>query len=135
MGLLACVAVTAYAGDKEVPLSSVLKGEIPNPEPAKDAPAFLADAKAYDKLWKQRGLQHKRPDVDFRKEIVLVGTTVGSEIDLVAKLDRKGNLKVVAMATSDFRPGLRYVFATVPRAGVKTVNGKRLSAVRKRVNR
>jgi hypothetical protein len=30
------------------------------------------------------------------------------------------------MATRDLRPGFRYVIATVSRAGVKTVNGKKL---------
>jgi hypothetical protein len=43
-----------------------------------------------------------------------------------AKLDDQGNLQVLGNATTDSAPGFRYVIATVPREGVKTVDGKEL---------
>jgi hypothetical protein len=52
--------------------------------------------------------------------------TLGSKLRLSATLDDKGNLEVLGMATSDLRPGFRYVIATVSREGIKTVNGKML---------
>jgi hypothetical protein len=79
-----------------------------------------------EKLWKKWGLEGKVPEVDFQKEIVIVGTTVGSRLSLSAQLDEKGNLQVLGVATRDFGPGFRYVLATVKREGVKSVNGKEL---------
>lgn len=58
------------------------------------------------------------------KEIVVIGTTVGSHLNLSAKLDEKGNLDVLGFGTADFGEGFRYLIATVSREGVKTVNKK-----------
>ena len=43
-----------------------------------------------------------------------------------AKLDDKGNLQVLGKSSSDLAPGFRYIIGTVPREGVKKVNGKDL---------
>jgi hypothetical protein len=64
--------------------------------------------------------------VNFDKEIVLVAKTVGSKLRLNALLDEKGDLKALGLATQDLRPGFRYVIISVPKGGVKTVNGKEL---------
>ena len=64
--------------------------------------------------------------MDFTKELVIIGTTRGSNISLSPRLDDKGNLEVLAVATADLGPGFRYVIATVSREGVKTVNKKDL---------
>jgi hypothetical protein len=86
----------------------------------------VADAKALEKLWKKWGVEGKVPEVDFKKEIVIVSTTAGGRLTLSARLDDKGNLEVLGLATRDFKPGFRYVLATVSREGVKTVNGKEM---------
>jgi len=57
---------------------------------------------------------------------VLVATSRGSILHLSPILDDKGDLTDVGIASMDLRPGFRYVIATVSRAGVKTVNGKKL---------
>jgi hypothetical protein len=41
-------------------------------------------------------------------------------------LDEKGNLKALGFASRDLVPGFRYVIISVPKEGVKTVNGKEL---------
>ena len=64
--------------------------------------------------------------MDFGKEILVVATTVGSRLNLDTKLDEKGDLKVLALATRDLRPGFRYAIKSVGKEGVKTVNGKEL---------
>jgi hypothetical protein len=71
-------------------------------------------------------VQDNLPKVDFTKEIVVLGTTNGTRIRMWAKLDDQGNLQVLGNATTDYTPGFRYVIATVPREGVKTVDGKEL---------
>ena len=65
------------------------------------------------------------PDIDFTKQIVLVSTSRGSKLELMARLD-DGNLEVIGFGTKDLRPGFRYVLATVSLEGVKTVNKKPL---------
>ena len=115
------------AGEKKaVKLLTEWKGSVADAELAKDAPEYVADAKSLEKLWKKWGVEGKVPEVDFKKEIVIVSTTVGSRLSLSAKLGDKGNLEVLGAATSDLAPGFRYVIATVSREGVKTVNGKEL---------
>jgi hypothetical protein len=66
------------------------------------------------------------PNVDFKKQLVIIATTSGSKLRLSATLDDKGNLAVLGLGTTDLRPGVRYVIATVSREGIKTVNGKKL---------
>jgi hypothetical protein len=64
--------------------------------------------------------------VNFDREIVLVARTAGSRLTLKASLDEKGDLKALGLATRDLRKGFRYVIISVPKEGVKTVNGKEL---------
>ena len=112
------------AEKKPVKLVKEWKGSVADADLAKDAPEYVADAMSLEKLWKKWGVEGKAPEVDFKKEIVIVSTTVGSRLSLSAKLDDKGNLEVLGLATRDLAPGFRYVIATVSREGVKTVNGK-----------
>jgi hypothetical protein len=64
--------------------------------------------------------------VDFRKELVLVQTTRGSRLQVIARREAGGNLRAGGIATRDLRPGFRYVIQVVPREGVRTVNGRPL---------
>src|SRR5262245_19303237 len=88
--------------------------------------AVITNAKDFDKLVKAWKVADKVPAVNFDKEIVLVARTVGSKLMLNASLDEKGDLKALGLATRDLRPGFRYVIISVPKEGVKTVNGKEL---------
>jgi hypothetical protein len=88
-------------------------------------PAFLATDEDLAKLWKAWQLEGKPPEVDFEKELVVVATTRGSRLNLRLK-NEAGNLRILALATKDLRPGFRYVLASVPRKGIKTVEGKEL---------
>jgi hypothetical protein len=101
-------------------------GSVEDEKLAKDAPACITSAKALEKLWKDWKLTDKMPDIDFQKELVVVSTATGSKLRLALTLDDKGDLQVGGIATRDFRPGFRYVLATVSNEGVKMVNGKGL---------
>jgi len=111
---------------RPVKFSTEWKGEVADEARLKGAPEVITSNKALEKLWQDWGVAGKAPEVDFAKEIVVVGTTRGSRISLSARLDDKGNLEVLGLATRDLRPGFRYVLAAVPREGIKTVNRKEL---------
>ena len=93
----------------------------------KEAPEsqVIVSQKGWDKLVKAWGIKDA-PKVDFEKELLIVGTTTGSRLNLSSKLDEKGDLKVLGAATFDLRPGFRYAIKSVSREGVKTINGKEL---------
>jgi hypothetical protein len=94
----------------------------------KEMPAngVITTAKEFEKLIKAWNVAEKAPEVDFENEIVLVATTRGGRLSLNASLEENGNLKALAIATRDLRPGFRYVILSVPKKGIKTVNGKEL---------
>jgi hypothetical protein len=123
-----CLLAPAPAADKkEVKPIKEWKGSVEDQKLRKEAPECITSAKELKKVWEAWKVEGKVPDVDFTKEIVVVQTTTGSRLNLAGgKLDDKGNLEVLAIATLDERPGFRYVIATFPREGVKTVNGKEL---------
>jgi hypothetical protein len=129
--LAALLTSTAFAEKTKIKISKEWKGSVADEKLLKDAPACVTDAKGLEKLWKAWKIEDKMPEVDFTKEIVVITTTSGSKISIFANLDDKGNLEVGGLATRDFGEGFRYVIATVPREGVKTVNGKDLPAEKK----
>jgi hypothetical protein len=118
------------AGAAPTPLKATdtWMGSIDDEKLAKEMPenGVITNAKDFEKLVKAWKVADKAPEVNFDKEVVLVGKTEGSKLTLNAALDEKGDLKVLGLATQDLRPGFRYVIISVPREGVKTVNGKDL---------
>jgi len=120
-----CVS-DAFADAKPVKFTKEWKGTVADESKQKGAPEVIVSAKALEKLWADWKIEGKVPEVDFAKEIVVIGTTRGSRLNLSARLDDKGDLTVGGLATSDLGDGFRYVIATVPREGVKTVNKKEL---------
>ena len=139
-GLLALVViVVARADDKpkddkgEVKTTNKWEGSVADEKLKKEAPesGVITNAKDFEKLWTAWKLGDKVAKVDFDKELVIVSTTVGSKLSVTPKLDDKGDLKAIAVATRDLRPGFRYVVISVPREGVKTVNGKELPKEKK----
>jgi hypothetical protein len=89
------------------------------------AEGVVVSQKGWEKLAAAWGIKDA-PKVDFAKELLVVSTTRGSRLNLSTKLDDKGDLKIVGLATRDLRPGFRYAIKSVSREGVKTVGGKEL---------
>jgi hypothetical protein len=133
LAIVVAMALTsaAQADKKDVKPTKQWSGSVDDDKLLKDAPACITDKKGLEKLWKAWKIEDKMPDVDFTKEIVVITTSVGSKLSLMVKLDDKGNLDVGGLGTRDLRPGFRYVIATVPREGVKTINGKDLPEEKK----
>jgi hypothetical protein len=88
--------------------------------------SYITDQKTFAALWGAWKVGPKLPKIDFAKEIVLIATTQGSNVGLTARLGEKGDLKVDSVATSDLGVGFRYRIVSVPREGVKSINGKPL---------
>jgi hypothetical protein len=129
---LALAAVIFLAAGAAVGAPTPLKatntwmGSVDDEKLAKEMPenGVITNAKDFEKLVKAWKVADKVPEVNFDKEIVLVAKTEGSKLTLNASLDEKGDLKALGLATRDLRPGFRYVIISVPKEGVKTVNGK-----------
>ncbi|HEX8916228.1 MAG TPA: hypothetical protein VF796_28015 [Humisphaera sp.] len=113
---------------KPVDPTRTFKGAVADEALAAKAPAdhVVADAKAWDAIRDAWALPDGAKDVDFAKQVVLVGTTRGSVINGRPTLTDAGDLRVAFVSTRDLRPGFRYLALVVPRDGVKTVNGKPL---------
>ena len=131
VGVAALAAVVLFTSDAlaqktAVKPSKEWTGSVEDEKLAKGAPECITSAKGLEKLWKAWKIADKVPEVDFTKEIVILGTTRGSKLKLGAALDEKGNLMVGGLGTLDLAPGFRYVIATVSKEGVKKVNGKEL---------
>ena len=118
----------AVAAPTPLKASNTWMGSIDDEKLAKEMPesGVITNAKDFEKLVKAWKVADKVPEVNFDKEIVLVAQSVGSKLTLGAALDEKGDLKALGLGTKDIRPGFRYVIISVPREGVKTVNGKEL---------
>ncbi len=86
--------------------------------------AFITDEKGLDELYKKYGLSGKKPNIDFKTEIVLFAVSQVSRIRIESTLDEKGDLKFLGVGNRDVVPGQRCFFATVKKDGVKTVYGK-----------
>jgi hypothetical protein len=121
-------AGVAVAAPKPLKANNTWMGSIDDEKLAKEMPenGVITNAKDFEKLVKVWKVAEKVPEVNFDKEIVLVAKTEGSKLTLRALLDEKGDLKALGITTADLRPGFRYVLISVPKEGVKTVNGKAL---------
>ncbi len=131
LAMVLAMALPLQAGPPEkkpVQSSKQWSGSVDDLSLRKEAPEFILSAQELEKLWGAWKVPGPIPQVDFAKNLVVVATTQGSRMRLGASLDGKGNLQVLSMTTRDLRPGFRYVIAVVSRAGVKTVNGKELTA-------
>src|SRR5262245_7012838 len=104
-------------------------GQVPGTDPLlKEAPktGYVANEKAWAKLWKAWRGKEELPKVDFEKQLVLVRAVPGAMnmIDLDLKLSEKGELKGDFKATEIGGPGFAYLIVVIDRAGIKSYNGK-----------
>ena len=122
---LAFVASAAFGAGKLIKPDPMWTGSVEDLDLAKDAPTVITNQKAFAKLWESWKLGDKVPEIDFKKNLVILTTGRGSVLNLMAGLD-DGDLKVNGFGTKDLRDGFRYAIGVVSRDGVKTVEGKKL---------
>ena len=124
--LVTQMATEARAEAKPVKFSAEWKGSVADEALQKSFPECITSTKVLGELWKSWKIAAKMPEIDFTKEIVVLTTSVGSQINLTARLHDNGDLELIGFGTRDLRPGFRYVLGKVSREGVKTVNKKEL---------
>ena len=126
--VLSLAAGAALAAPTPLKPTNTWTGSVDDEKLAKAMPenGVITNARDFAKLVKAWKVAEEAPEVNFDKEIVLVAKTGGSKLTLRASLDEKGDLKALGIATADLGKGFRYVIISVPKEGVKTVNGKEL---------
>lgn len=129
--LVAAIVVSLSAGTLfSAEVSELAKGKIPDAALLKLAPKsdFITDAKTFSKLWKAWRPGEAVPEIDFSKDMVIVGTADGPNLVIFEpKLQEDGDLKFVVASTRMFGPGFGYRMVKIAREGVKTVNGKSIA--------
>lgn len=83
---------------------------------------LIKDQAVYEAAWKQLGLKESPGEVDFAQEALFLATTRGSRINLRLRDEGEGKLQVMAIATRDIQPGLRYVFGVFSKKDWKQIN-------------
>lgn len=126
-----CLSSLALADDaadkKKVLITMKWNGSVVDEELRKEAPECITSYKGLDKVWNAWKIKGQAPKLDFSEIMVVAVYSSGSRLSFTdPTLDEKGNLEVVGFGTRDLRPGFRYVLGVVSKAGVKTVNGKKL---------
>lgn len=116
---------TAQKGD-EVRAVDSWKGRI-SEEQMKLAPkgGYIASAETFKKLWKDWKLAGDAPKVDFEKHLIVFAMLNSSGPVLTTRLDKKsGDLIRHVVSDSDLTQDYGYHIVVIPRAGIKTIDGK-----------
>jgi hypothetical protein len=91
------------------------------------ADGLIADEQAWAKLWTAWRPDDDVPEVEFSTSVVFVGLVPGPNRTIfAASLDAQGDLKITLGGTKVGGPGFGYVFAVLPREGIKTYRGQPL---------
>lgn len=86
---------------------------------------FIADAKTWEQLWNAWRAGEKVPQIDFTKDLILVGTAPGPNLaGMSPRIDDQGNVKFMVFSTRIGGPGFGYTLFQMSRDGVKTINGE-----------
>lgn len=112
----------------KVPVLVLWRGSVDDENLLGEPPAVIGTQQELSDLWHNWKLAGEIPQVDFHEVLVVVQTTRGGRLNLQVR-HTNGALDLLALATRDLRPGFRYVIGVIPRAGLKTIGDKELSAV------
>lgn len=107
---------------KEIQPIQAWKGSVEDRELLGKPAPFLVTAEGWKELWTRWKLEGELPKIDFQKDLVIVQTTVGSVLNVSLRLDAKGDLKALGLATRDLRPGFRYSILQISREGITSIN-------------
>lgn len=84
----------------------------------------IVDADEFAELWKGWRGDEPVPQIDFKKELVLVAVADGpNRVAMTPRLGEGGDLQTDAVATLIGGPGFGYQWMRVSRDGIKTING------------
>jgi hypothetical protein len=106
----------------------VLRGEVADWSAIGNNPKVIGSQKVLRDLAGRWGVENV-PDVDFRRYVLVVATTLGPELKLETVVDEKGNLEFAArsLIPPGYRVGaLSFGIKPVERRAVKTAFGQSL---------
>ena len=90
----------------------------------------IVDAKTWKRVWTAWQGEVKLPDVNFAKQVVLVGTVRGpNRVFVNVSVDDQGDVKMVTGGTKMGGPGFGFAFLQVSRLGIVSVKGNRIGHV------
>lgn len=89
---------------------------------------FVADAEKWKELWTAWRPKEELPEIDFDKQIVLVGVVVGPNLVIMRPMINEGNIGFMTAGTKMAGPGFGYRMIAVDKEGVEKVNGKAIDA-------
>jgi hypothetical protein len=122
------VAVLALAGvaalAEGLKPTKEFRGRVSNELALAAKDGYVAGPRAWARLWKDWKIEGKLPKIDWKNEVVLIGTSNGSRLSLNARLEM-GDLRLSVFGTDDLRPDSGFHIIVVPSKGVKTINGKK----------
>lgn len=115
----------------ETPVQPIVqwKGKIKDESLMKLSPerGFITEQKDWEKLWKIWRPNEDVPKIDFKTELIIVGSAGGPNLIFMKPvLDEEGNLRYEVAATEVAGPGFGYTILKVSRKGVQKINGKPL---------
>jgi len=129
----ALLTVTVEGAEKTIKPANQWTGIVRETKPSnaadliEDKAVGITSGKELQKLWKAWKFDDSVPQVDFKKQFVLVTWSKARFVHLTLKLE-KGNLAAESLVGMLVVPGeFGYRIVAVSRKGIKTVNGKKLS--------
>jgi len=128
--LLGSLATVGQAAPTAVETIDMWSGRVKDATLRKLAPAtgFIADPTSWQKICQTWQPDMKVPQVDFSKNLVLVGTVPGPNLVLMRPtIDKKGDISFLVAGTKRGGPGFGYKLIAISRQGVKTVKGQSIA--------
>lgn len=130
VGLVA-VTADANAGGEAKPRTTIvnaLRGWFEElPEPRVIPTGVIKDEAEWKRFWAKAKLPGKRPEVDFRQEVVVVGSQIGWSRLWAGylKVEVDGKARVEWLSNPDRIPG-SYGILVFPRRGLRSIGGREL---------
>ena len=127
---LRAALVNAIAKD-EVAVTLKRTGKVPDSSLLSKRPqtGVVTDQSSWKSLWNAWRPGQEIPKVDFQNQIVLVSTADGPNVVLTSRLNltTSGDLRYESVPGKRTGPGFGYALLIIPRAGILSVNGQKLS--------
>lgn len=122
----AAILFTVFMVSAPVEPLTIWDGKVADNELKKFAPTggVIFDSDNFEKLWKAWRPSETTPEIDFTKEILIIGIVSGpNSVMMRPSLNESGNLQFVVGGTKRAGPGFSYLMMKMKKEGIKTVNG------------
>ncbi|PQO43073.1 hypothetical protein [Blastopirellula marina] len=128
--LAAMLTPICVAEEVKIDKDQTWSGKVPDNTLKALAPSngFVADAEQWKKLWTAWRPKEDLPEIDFDKQIVLVGVVSGPNLVMMRPMMNEGNIGFMTASTKMAGPGFGYRMIAVAKEGVKKVNGNPIDA-------